>query len=48
MLKSWRVVGGLQDFSVSPSSFGTNWVFELIGTGAGLGVFGDYRFGTRA
>ena len=26
------MVGGLQDFNVRPSPFGTNWVFELIGT----------------
>ena len=24
--------GGLQDFSVSPSPLGTNWVLDLIGT----------------
>ena len=34
MLKSYGVVvmvvvGGLQDFSVSPSPLGPNWVFEL-------------------
>ena len=40
MLKSWRVVGGLQDSSVSLSSFGTNWVFEHIETCLGQG-FGD-------
>ena len=30
-------VGGLQDFSVSLSSLGTNSVFEFIGTWLGLG-----------
>ena len=44
MLKSYGgwVVGGLQDFSVSPSPLGPNWVFELgwIGSGLGLGVLG--------
>ena len=33
--------GGLQDFNVSPSPLGTNWVFELIGTwvwGQGLTI----------
>ena len=36
-----RWLGGL-DFSVSPSPFGTNWVFELIGTWLGqhLGFLG--------
>ena len=35
-------VGGIQDFSASPSPLDTNWAFELIGTwlGFGLGVFG--------
>ena len=34
MVKSYGVVvgGGPQDFSVSPSHFGTNWDFELIET----------------
>ena len=34
--------GGLQDFSVSPSPLGPNWVFELSWTGLrlGLGVLG--------
>ena len=43
MLKSyWVVGGGPQDFSVSPSPLGPNWVFELgwTGLGSGLGVFG--------
>ena len=42
MLKSYWVVGGLQDFSVSPSPLGPNWVFELGWTrlGSGLGVLG--------
>ena len=40
MIKSCGVdrwLGGLQDFSVSPSPLGTNWVLELIGTWFGLG-----------
>ena len=32
--------GGPHDFSVSPSPFGTNWVFELGWTGFGLGLGG--------
>ena len=36
--------GNLNDFSVSPSPFGTNWVLELIGTWMGLGLGG---FGTK-
>ena len=41
-------VGGLQDFSASPSPLGTNWAFELIGTwfGFGLGVFGTKGLGS--
>ena len=34
MVESCEVVvvdGSLQDFSVSPSPLGTNWVFELVG-----------------
>ena len=31
-------VGGQPDFSVSPSPFGTNLVFELGWTGLGLGL----------
>ena len=27
--------GGPNDFSVSPSPLGTNWVFELVGLGWG-------------
>ena len=44
MLKSYGgwvvvvVVGGLQDFSVSPIPLGPNWVFELVWTGLGLGL----------
>ena len=42
MLKSYWVVvvvvGGLQDFSVSPSPLGPNWVFEQVWTGLGLGL----------
>ena len=38
------MVGGLQDFSVSPSPLGTNWVFELIRTWLGLDLGG---LGTR-
>ena len=34
------VVGGQQDFSVSLSPLGTNWVLELIRTGMGLGLGG--------
>ena len=33
-------VGDPQDFSVSPSPLGTNWVFELGWTGLGLGLEG--------
>ena len=33
-------VGGLQDFSVSPRSLGTFWVFDLLGTWLGLGLGG--------
>ena len=33
-------VGGPQDFSVSPSSLGTNWVFEFFRTWFGLGLGG--------
>ena len=47
MLKSYGgwvvvvvVVGGLQDFSVSPSPLGPNWVFDLGWTGLGLGIWG--------
>ena len=47
MLKSYGgwvvvvvVVGGLQDFSVSPSPLGPNWVFDLGWTGLGLGLWG--------
>ena len=41
-------VGGLQDFSVSPSPLGPNWVFELGWTwlGLGLGGFGTKGLGT--
>ena len=49
MLKSLQVlVGGLQDFSVSPSPLGTHWVFELIRTwlGLGLGGLGSKGFGS--
>ena len=39
MVKSyWWWVGGLQDFSVSPSPLGPNGVFELGWTGLGLGL----------
>ena len=43
--------GGLQDFSVSPSSIGPNWVFELgcIGldwVGVGPRSFGEKVLGT--
>ena len=38
------MAGGLQDFNVSPSLFGTNWVFELNGTWLGLDIGG---FGTK-
>ena len=31
---------GLQDFSVSPSPLGTNWVFDLIWTWLRLGLWG--------
>ena len=31
---------GPQDFSVSPSPLGTNWVFELGWTGLGIGLGG--------
>ena len=48
MLKSYGVGwgGGLQDFSVSPSPLGPNWVFELGWTrldwvGEGRRGFGD-------
>ena len=47
MLKSLGVVvvGGLQDFSVSPSPLGPNWVFEMGWTGFGLGpVVLEIRF----
>ena len=47
MVKSYWVVmvvgvcgGGLQDFSVSPSPLGPNWVFDLGWTGLGLGLWG--------
>ena len=45
---SGYVVGGLQDFSVSPSPLGTHWVFELIRTwlGLGLGGLGSKGFGS--
>ena len=33
------VGGGLQDFSVSPSPLGPNWVFEM-GWAYGYGVYG--------
>ena len=33
-------VGGPQDFCVSPSPLGTNWVFELNGIRLGLGLGG--------
>ena len=33
-------VGGPCDFSVSPSTLGTNWVFKLGWTGLGLGLGG--------
>ena len=55
MLKSYGgwvvvvvVVGGLQDFSVSPSPLGPNWVFDLGWTGLGLGLrgFWDKVLGT--
>ena len=39
-LKVHGWVGGLQDFSVSPSPLGPNWVFELGWTGLGI-RFGD-------
>ena len=44
----WVVVGGIQDFSVSPSPLGTNWVSELIGTwlGLSLGGLGTKGLGT--
>ena len=32
--------GGPHDFSVSPSPFGTSWVFELSWTRLGLGLGG--------
>ena len=34
------MVGGPQDFSVSPSPLGTNCFFELIGNWLGLGLGG--------
>ena len=37
MVGGWWV-GGLQDFSVSPSPLVPNWVFELGWTGLGLGL----------
>ena len=40
------VVGGLQDFSVSPSPLGPNWVFELGWTGLGI-RFGDMAWQYR-
>ena len=40
MLKSYRVGGGLQDFSVSPSPLWVNWGFKLGWTGLGLGLEG--------
>ena len=48
MLKScggWVVVGGLQDFSVSPSPLWVNLGFEVGWTGLGLGLG---ELGTRA
>ena len=39
-LKVHNWVGGIQDFSVSPSLLGPNLVFELVWTGLGLGVLG--------
>ena len=36
------MVGGPQDFSVSPSPLGTNWFFKLIWKRLGLGL-GDLR-----
>ena len=41
------LVGGLQDFSVSPSPFGTTWGFELGWTGFGLGLGGLRTKGFR-
>ena len=46
MLKSyrvvgWWVVGGLQDFSVSPSPLWVNFGFKLGWTGLGLGLLGS-------
>ena len=43
----WWVVGGLQDFSVSPSPLWVNLGFELDWTGLGLGLGGLGTRGTR-
>ena len=40
MLKSYGWVGGLQDFSVSPSPLWVNLGFKLGWTGLGLGLEG--------
>ena len=42
------VGGGLQDFSVSPSLFGTNFILKLLGFWfwLGLGDFGTKGLGT--
>ena len=37
--------GGLQDYIVSPRSFGFSWVLELIRTWLGLGDFGTKGLG---
>ena len=40
MLNSLGWLGGLQDFSVRPRPFGTNWGLELMWTRLGLGLGG--------